>query len=341
LVDSGWSRIEIPDVSSNISRNNLQLTINKTGMVTLVWYSAQRNSFNIDINAKHFMTSSSWSATDTLSVPADTIIKPYNVDDSGVVHVAWLVASNTVGAYDMKMAAYTPMQGWSGIIDGPAGIGSHLATLSVSGNHKVVAVTSVSSDTVDAYVEQDDGSWAPYNNINQHQDGDGVELREHEKTLIRAGGNDHFLIAWRERANVNGVFEYRYRSVMLHYMTDAMGMVMWHVENPSQLNGLSSQYESHLDYVLDQNGKAYAAWTAVDYSDNSDNVYVNSASMDAGWNSTAERLASYDMNAGDSAGAASIAINSKGDVGVAWDQHHASATQATHTLWYAQNNLPQ
>ena len=241
----------------------------------------------------------------------------------------------------MKLASYTPMQGWSASVDGPSGMSSTRATLSVSGMHKVVAVTDAQSDTIDAYVLQQDGSWQDYLNLNQHQSGDGVQLRQHDKVLIRSGGNDHFLIAWRERASVNGMYEYRYRSVMLHYMTDNMAMAMWHIEAPSLLHGLSTENESHLDYVLDQNGKAYAAWTAVDYSDNSDNVYVNTASMDAGWMATPARLASYDMSIGDSAGAASIAINASGSVGIAWDQHHAAATQSVHRLWYAQNILPQ
>jgi hypothetical protein len=339
ILDNGWSKVLIPDVSARISRNNMQLTINKTGMVTLVWYTAQENSFAMQLNAKHFMTSTEWSATESIAVSSEAIIKPYNVDDQGLVHVAWVTPNldPAVGGFDLKMAQYTPMVGWSEVMDGPMGISSAIATLSVSGMHKVVAVTDAVSDMVDAYILQDDGSWAAHKNINQHQEGDGVRLRHHNKLMITAGGGDHFLVAWRERADVNGSIEYRYRSSMLHYMTDASGMAMWHVESPSLLNGLSTDLESHLDYVLDQNGKAYAVWTAVDSAENTDNVYVNTATMNNGWDAMPVRLASYDLSIGNSAGSASIAINANDSVGVAWDQHVAGSTVATHRLWYAQN----
>lgn len=339
ILDNGWSKVLIPDVSARISRSNMQLTINKSGMVTLVWYSAQENSFQLQLNAKHFMTSTDWTATESIAVASDAIIKPYNVDDQGIVHVAWVEPNvdPAVGGFDLKMAEYTPMQGWSAVMDGPMGMRSAIATLSVSGAHKVVAVSDAVSDSVDAYILQDDGSWAAHMNINQHQPGDGVSLRHHNKLLITAGGGDHFLVAWRERADINGVIEYRYRSSMLHYMTDASGMAMWHVEAPSLLNGLSTDRESNLAYVLDKNGKAYAIWTAVDMTENSDNVYINTATMNNGWGAAPERLASYDLSMGNSAGSASIAINANDSVAVAWDQHVASSTTATHRLWYAQN----
>jgi len=340
LPDAGWNKLEIPDVPAKISRRNLQLTTNDTGMVTIAWHQASQDCCTVDIHAKHFMSATGWQETQTITVPAESVIKPHVVDTDGKVHVAWLVANpeESVGGFNMHMATYTPMVGWSDVIDGPTGLRSGLTKTTSSGEHKVVVVTDQVNNTIDAYVINSAGGWAKYENINHKTADDGVRIGRHNDTQIVAGGADHFMAAWREYGpNGNGGSEVRYRTVMIHYMTDPGGMAMWHIEAPSLVGGMNTDNESNLNFVLDNAGNAYAVWTAVDQEANTDNVYVNQASMSNPWATMPELLAAYDMGAGNYAGHTSMAINSLGKVGIAWDQHMTTSGMAMHHVWFVES----
>jgi hypothetical protein len=343
LPNVGWGKLEIPDVPATTSSQGLHLTTNDAGMVTIAWHQISAVCCTVDIHAKHFAVATNWQATETITVPAQAVLSPHVVDSDGNVHVAWLIDNPDMaqGGFNMKMAAYTPMAGWSPIIDGPSGLKSALVKTSSSGNNKVVVVTDQASGVLDAYVVSNDGSWTAHANINQKVSGDGVTLLANDDVQVIAGGADHFMVAWRESAvDSNGVSEVRYRTAMIHYMTDATsGMSMWHVEAPSQVGGMNSEIERNLNFVLDTTGKAYAVWTSVDSVNNTDNVYVNQAAMamGAGWPMMPELLASYDMSAGNYAEHASITINSLGNVGIAWDQHKTGSGMAMHDVWFVKN----
>ena len=60
----------------------------------------------------------------------------------------------------------------------------------------------------------------------------------------------------------------------------------------------------------------------------------------AGWMTAPDLLASYDLSAGNYAGHISIAINSDGGVGIAWDQHMTSGSMSMHHVWFVENQLP-
>jgi hypothetical protein len=340
LPNAGWSKLEIPGVSAKISRNNLQLTTNDTGMVTITWHEPAEQCCNVEIHAKHYMLANGWQATETISVPAQTILTPHVVGGDGRVHVAWLVDSaSELSRFDMKMATYTPMVGWSEEIDGPTGLRPGVTKTTSSGDHKVVVVADVVSNTIDAYVVNNEGIWTEHENINQKVSGDNVRVLRHNDIQVVAGGTDHFMVAWRELGpNGSGGFEVRYRTALIHYMVDTgTGMAMWHIENPSQVGGINSELESNLQFVLDSMGNAYAVWTGVDNAADTDNVYVNHAPMGSTWADTPELLASYNMNAGNYAGRVSIAINSLGNIGIAWDQHMSSSSVSMHHVWFVQN----
>jgi len=340
LPDSGWGKLEIPGVNAYISRKNMQLTTNDTGMVTVVWHEPSAACCNVDIHAKHYMLVNGWQDTDTISVPAQSILMPHVVDSDGSVHVSWLVDNPdlSVGGFNMKMATYTPMVGWSETMDGPTGIRSGITKTTSSGTHKVVAVADVANNTIDAYVVDNSGNWTLHQNINQKVAGDNVGLVRHNDMQVVAGGSDHFMVAWREFGpDGNGGFEVRYSTALIHYMVDAStGMSMWHIENPSQVGGFNSEIESDLQFVLDSMGNAYAVWTSVDNAADTDNVYVNNAPMGSAWAETPELLASYDINAGNYAGHVSMAINSLGNIGIAWDQHMATSSMAMHNVWFVE-----
>jgi len=92
-------------------------------MVTLTWHEASEYCCTVDIHAMHFMSANGWSAIETITVAAETVLRSHVVDGDGNVHASWLVANPdlSVGGYNMKMSTYTPMVGWSAEIDGPEG----------------------------------------------------------------------------------------------------------------------------------------------------------------------------------------------------------------------------
>jgi hypothetical protein len=237
------------------------------------------------------------------------------------------------------MATYTPMMGWSEELDGPAGLPSAVIKTNSSGDNSVVAVTDLSTNTIDVYIVNSNGAWTRHSNINQKADGDGINLIRHIDMQVIAGGADHFMVAWHESGpDGNGGSELRYRTAMIHSMVDPdTGMAMWVIEDPSLVGGVNSGNESNLQFVLDSMGNAYAVWTSADTAADTDNVYVNHAPMGSAWLQTPELLASYDMNAGNYAGHVSIAINSIGKIGIAWDQHMTSGSMAEHDVWFVQN----
>ena len=139
----------------------------------------------------------------------------------------------------------------------------------------------------------------------------------------------------------DGVFKYPdgsiYKGSLTGGIRDGTGMMMWHVEDPSDVGGSSAEIETNLDFVLDGAGNAYAVWTGVNTSTNTENVYVNHAMMGQSWMAESDLLASYDLSAGNYAGNVSIAINSDGGIGIAWDQHMNSGSMSMHHVWFVEN----
>ena len=255
--------------------------------------------------------------------------------------MAWLVANPdaTQGGFNLEMSVYTPMVGWATVTSGPTGLSSALVKINSNGNNKVAIVTDWLSGIHDAYILHSDGSWILHENINQKVAGDGINLLENGAVDVIAGDANHFMAAWRESVtDSNGASVVRYRTAMIHAMSDATtGMMMWHVQAPSEVAGTSSGLDRNLHFVLDSMGNASAVWTSVNSSNNTDNVYVNQAPMGSGWAAAPELLASYDMSIGNFAEHASITINSAGKVGIAWDQHMTGSGMAMHHVWFVVN----
>lgn len=341
LADTGWSKLQIPDVPSRISRENLQFTTNETGMVTLTWHTPAALCCNVEIHAKHFMAGIGWQETDTISVGVEAMLTPHVVDTEGRVHSSWLVSNPdlSVGGYNMKMATFTPMVGWSTVIDGPEGLQNASAEMASTGDYKVVAVTNLGGDTIDAYVVQNDGTWTKYANINNKINGDGVSLIRYRDTQVITGGNGQFMIVWRESvAHTDGTSEVRYTTANFHKMPDpTTGMLVWHLTEPSQVGGTNMEVESNISFAMDSAGNSFAVWTSVEQSTNTSHVYANQSAIMTAWGQTPEMLAEYDIGSGASAVNTSITINAMGKVGIAWDQHMMTSTTSMHHVWVVED----
>jgi hypothetical protein len=341
LADVGWSKLEIPDVSTRILRRNLQLTSNNTGMVTITWHEPSAECCTVDINAKHFMVAEGWQETETLKVAAQSIVSPHVVDHDGKVHAAWLVdnADPAVGGYDMKMATYTPMIGWSEDMEGPTGLCNSVTKTSSGGENQIVVAADLVSNEISAYIVKTDGTWADFFNINQKADGDGVQLVDYRDIQVISGASGNFMVVWREHVeHADGTTEVRYMTASTHQMASPdTGMMMWHWGDPSQVGGINTEAESHLNFAMDSMGTAYAVWISVDQDNGLSHVYVNRAAMMSGWESTPEMLAEYDIDSGNAARNTSIAINARDEVGISWDQHVVTNTTSMHNVWVVEN----
>jgi len=342
MPDAGWSKMQLPqDVPVDISRRNLQLSTNDTGMVTLTWHDLDVDCCMVNINAKHYMVADGWQPTETITVAAETAKLPRYVDNNGKVYASWLVSNPdpAVGGFDMKMATYIPMVGWSAVIDGPTGLKSAITSTVSNGDHTVSTVTDLVAGIIDAYVVKHDGTWAMQANINQKVDGDGVNLVSHDDVMLTTDGTVHFMVAWREHVTLaDGSKEVHNKTTSLHHMVDATtGMDILNWNDPARVSGTSTEIENNLDYVLDSMGNAYAVWTSVDRDTNTDNVYVNKAPMGGEWGAIPEMLASYDMGAGSYALHVSITVNALDDVAIAWDQHMANSSMAMHRVWFVEH----
>lgn len=259
-------------------------------------------------------------------------------DGGGHVQVAWLESSAaSLDAYDMKLATYAPMVGWSATTNGPAGLVSASAINASAGEHRIIVVTDVVTGKVDAYLLKHSGGWSKFANINQKTTTDGTRILRAKDTRVVAGGTDNVMVAWRESVTAGSVTEVRYRTVAAHHTTDSAGADAWHWDAPSQVGGLNAESESELNYLIDNMGTAHAVWTSIDGVNNTSNVYANIAAMGAAWKTTPELLAGYDMSTGSYALRSSIVVNSLGKVAIAWDQHLPSTTMATHRVWLVEN----
>jgi hypothetical protein len=339
MPESGWSKLEIPGISSSISRKNLHLVTNMTGMVSVTWHQPASTCCRTEILAKHFMIESGWAEAKKISVPAHHVVMPHAVDAEGNVHVAWLESSATnANRFDVKLATYTPMVGWSATSNGPTQLASASVANVAAGEHRMIAVTNVIASTVDVYSLRHDGTWATFANVNQKASDDGTKILRSKDTRIIAAGSDQVMVAWRESATGNGVTEVRYRTAAAHHMTDTTtGMDMWHWDAPSQIGGMNAESESDLNYALDSMGNAYAVWTSVDKAKSTSNIYANKAAVGAAWASMPELLASYDMSGGSYALHCSIAFNSLGKIAIVWDQHMPTTSMAMHRVWFVEN----
>lgn len=335
VPESGWAKLAIPGVSANISRKNLHLVTSNTGMVSITWHQPAATCCRTDILAKHFMLDTGWSDTKKITVPAHHVITPHDVDNAGNVHVAWLEGNATsVSTFDMKLATYAPMVGWSAITNGPTGLVSASAVNASAGEHRIMVVTDVVTSTVDAYLLKHTGGWTKVANINQKTATDGTRILRSKDTRVVSAGTDKVMVAWRESVTSGGITEVRYRTAAAHH---TMATDTWHWDPPSQVGGLNAENESELAFLIDGMGDAYAVWTSVDRVKNTSNIYANIAAMGAAWQTKPELLAGYDMSAGSYAIRSSIVVNALGKVAIVWDQHLPSATMATHRVWFVEN----
>jgi len=340
LPSAGWSKMLMPeDVPSNITSFNLQLTTNSNGMVTIAWHELANPCCSVNIHAKHYMVANGWQAIETITVPAEAALLPRHVDADGNVYVSWLEANQdaNVGGFDLKLATYTPMQGWSNVLNGPSGLQTANATSVSNGNYSLVIVTDLLSDMIDAYVIKADGSWTKQSNINGKTNGDGVQLINHNPTQIISGGSERYMIAWREEITMNnGSQQVHNMTALAHHMLNNDGMDMWHWNSATAVSTMNDELENHLEFVLDSMGNAYAVWTSINLADNTNKVYVNQATPDGLWSTTPTLLVNNDLSTGSYTLDVSIDVNALNDVGISWDQHIMSGSMSHHRVWYVE-----
>jgi hypothetical protein len=320
-----WGKEEITGVPAAVSRDNLQMVISNTGMVTLSWHSQGASASLIDINAKHYMNGV-WEATQTISVPTEKVLTPHFVDDNGLIQVAWLVQSSGASGcgFDIMMASYEHMVGWSQAFNGPSCIGANVVVKSVNnGSQRLVVVADVQSYEIDAYIFNSDGSWAPYTNINVADS--STVLTNHDEIQVITGGTGQFLVAWRELIGS----QIRYKSTTVHRMNN-----MWHWGAPTLVSGTNTEVESHLQLTMDNGGNAYAVWTSIDSGATTSHVYANQLLASSGsWDQTPEMLIEYDTNSEGSVEQVSISIDMNGRPAIAWDQQMLMGTMTMHHIW--------
>ncbi|MDH5544175.1 MAG: hypothetical protein OEZ43_01205 [Gammaproteobacteria bacterium] len=326
---NNWQKDVIPDLPTGISRDDMQMIMSETGMITLTWHQPSTTSYDIVLNARHFMNGA-WETIHSLPVVTEKVLTPHYVDLQAKIHAAWLLQSTDTACngFDIKMSTYTTMSGWSSIFDGPACIGSsNIVVKSVSnGDQKLVVVANEQSYMIDAYIINSDGSWTRHENINA-ADANTI-ITAHNTIQVVTGGSGQFMVAWRE-AMGNQI---HYRSVQAHLMTNN-NMPMWHWGTPSAISGGNSESESQLSLAVDQTGNAFAVWTSLNTDASKSHVYANRASAGATWNQTPEMLVEYDTASEGHAARTDIAVDANGRAAITWDQQMQMGTMTMHHVW--------
>ena len=330
----GWNKIEIPEVPFNTPSENLQIANNKSGMVTVVWIQTIPNSFNVNINAKHYMDGN-WEPTQSITVAFEKILSPHYIDENGNIYATWLVgnASSNTGLYDVKMASYTPMNGWSEVSDGPQGIRSVFPNTVTGGHHKVlVDADDYDSHTIDAYVIRHDGTWQKFPAINDRQTTDQVLLANRDDIKVVIGENGQFVISWSEVETNSQVL--RFMTATAHIMpATATTMEMIHWTDPVEVGGMNMDIESGLEFVITNTGEVYAVWVG-----DLKQVYVNHADSTGQWDNMPTVLADYSDLNDTIAYNPRITLGGQGKIGIAWDQYSKSSAMVMHKIWVVQSN---
>ena len=335
--NTGWSKIEIPEVPVNIEPESLQIASNETGMITIVWIEPVADSFDVSINAKHFMVATGWDETQSITVAFEKILAPHYIDSDGNVYATWLVSNSnsSSGLFDVKMASYTPMQGWSSVTNGPEGIRNVYPNTVSGGHHKVIVdADDLDSHTIDAYAIRHDGAWSRFPNINHKLADDQIVLANRDDVQVVMGDSGQFVVAWSEAAvDDQGNSVLRYMSVTAHMMTDPdTGMEMIHWTTPTEIGGMNSDMESSLQFAITASGDVYAVWIG-----GLNKVYVNHADSEGVWDSMPDMLAEYDLANDVVALNPRVVIGGQGKVSITWDEYSKTSAMTMHKIWVVQN----
>ena len=339
MVNAGWSKSEIPDVQLNPEQfKNFQLVSDDTGMVTITWNDSS------NIYAKHFMVSAAtgWLPTRVKPVAAVAILAPHFIDDEGKVHATWLESSDlNDGGFILKMSTYTPMLGWDTVDEsGPQGISNSRVKFVDNGTDKMVVTVNLVANTIDTFIQNNDGTWTSKLNVNEKLENDNVSLINLDKIRVHTGGADRFAIVWQEllpSATGDSYIE-RYKTITVHRMIDAnTGMKMSHWSESSQISDALLGLENNLKIVMDSAGVTYAVWTSIDVTNGKSRVYANQAAPAGIWSAVPEMLVEYDIAGGSFADQPAISINSLDEVAIAWTQRMSVGSMAMHHVWTVHN----
>jgi len=333
---NGWGKVILPEVSTDIDKNSIQISSDATGLVTVAWFEQLADTFDVQANVKHYSVDTDWQATQSIVIQHEKILTPLFVNNNGEINLAWLVTNpNNLSNFSVRLASYSPSQGWSDVKDGPSGI-QNTYPKSLSNENNIIIIDSdfINNHVINAYVVSFDGSWIQSLNINQKQQNDQIVLVQPSETQIAIGEAGHFVVAWNELiVNQSGNYELRFKTsaALIEFDPVENSEVMnWTV--PSVVGAMESDLESDLKMLVSNTGDIYAVWLS-----GLNRVYVNHATVDGTWDDTPDLLADYNIDNNVVALNPNIVEDNSGNIRISWEQFSKTSAVTTHNVWFVQN----